>query len=61
MKRYAVFAWDITFPEGGMGDFVKAFDTKEYAEGFLDNFWLSDDARDMAYVVDMQDYLGDGS
>lgn len=35
MKRFAVFASDTYYPQGGMGDFQVSFDTRYEAEEYV--------------------------
>lgn len=41
MKRFAVFAGDNYYPGGGMGDFIKSFDTAEEARAFVEELKTS--------------------
>ena len=58
MKRFAVFAWDRYYPDGGMDNFNAAFDTLDEAEAYA--LELSDSERmyDNVRVIDMMGYLG---
>ena len=63
MKRFAVFGFDDYYPYGGMGDFMKSFDTEEQAKEFIKKLrvTMKDSAgvfigRDNYEIADMESY-----
>ena len=53
MRRFAVFKSPYYYPYGGMGDFVKSFDTKEEADAFAEG--LTERSHNVD-VNDMEEY-----
>lgn len=54
IKRFAVFRMPHYYPHGGMGDFIKSFDTREEAEALaksLDKKGYDIDIEDMETFV----------
>lgn len=55
MKQFAIFGIDDYYPQGGIDDFIKSFDTKEEADVFLEEH-RKNFGHDRYDVVDMTNY-----